>query len=110
MSRSLRILARAGADIDRIFVWLARRSPQGAASWYTALTGAVARISQAPEQYAGAAEALPRWNRRIHQALFKTARGRRYRIVFELTDTEIRILRVRGPGQPPLRRRDLPPE
>jgi len=55
-------------------------------------------------------EALPRWNRGIHQALFKTPRGRRYRIVFELTETEIRILRVRGPGQPPLRRRDVPSE
>src|SRR5437588_5891206 len=108
MSRRLRILARAGADIDRIFDWLAGRSPQGAANWYAALVAAVDRIAETPEQFAVAAESLPRWNRDIHQAPFKTARGRRYRLIFELTDTEVRILRVRGPGQPPVRRRDLP--
>jgi plasmid stabilization system protein ParE len=108
MNRSLRILARARADIDRIFDWLEKRSPQGAATWYNALFDAVGRIVGNPESYASAAEALPRWNRKIQQALFKTTRGNRYRIVFELAETEIRILRVRGPGQPPLRRRDLP--
>jgi plasmid stabilization system protein ParE len=110
MSRSLRFLARARADIDRIFGWLDRRSPQGAATWYDALFEAVGRIVEAPDSYPVAAESLSRWNRRIHQALFKTPRGNRYRIVFELTETDIRILRVRGPGQPPLRRRDLPTE
>src|SRR5437588_54900 len=110
MSRILRILARARADIDRIFDWLEKRSPQGAATWYGALFEAVARIGENPEGFSILSEALPRWNREIHQALFKTPRGRRYRIVFELTETEIRILRVRGPGQPPLRRRDLPSE
>jgi len=110
MSRSLRIFARARTDVGRIFDWLARRSPQGAVNWYNALHHAVGRIVEIPDGYAVASEALPRWNRRIHQALFKTTHGKRYRIVFELTETEIRILRVRGPGQPPLRRRDLPAE
>jgi plasmid stabilization system protein ParE len=110
MSRTLRIFARAREDIDRIFDWLEARSPQGARNWYEALYAEVRRISQNPISYPLASEALPRWNRQIHQALFKTKRGRHYRIVFELTETEIRILRVRGPGQPPLRRRDVPTE
>jgi hypothetical protein len=33
-----------------------------------------------------------------------------YRVVFELSDTEIILLRVRGPGQARLRRRELPNE
>jgi plasmid stabilization system protein ParE len=110
MSRSLRILARARADIDAIYDWLQRRSPRGAATWYNALFAAVGRIAENPDAYAVVSEAAPRWNRKIHQALFKTPRGRLYRIVFEWTDAEILILRIRGPGQPPLRRRDLPQE
>lgn len=110
MSRSLRVLSKAKADIDRVFLWLKSRSPQGAANWYVALTKAVGRIVESPDGYPAAAEVLPRWNREIHEALFKTARGKRYRIVFELTESEVRILRVRGPGQPPLHRRDLPAE
>lgn len=108
MTRTLRTFPRADADIERIFVWLAKRSPQGAATWYAAFSIAIGRIVDKPMSFAVAAEALPRWNRDIRQALFKTSRGNRYRIVFELIDAEIRILRVRGPGQPRLRRRDLP--
>jgi plasmid stabilization system protein ParE len=108
VSRTLRTLGRARADIDRIYVWLRRRSPQGGATWYDALYEAVGRIAERAESYPQVFEAGPRWNRDIRQALFKTKRGGRYRIVFELTDAEIRLLRVRGPGQPPLRKRDLP--
>ena len=110
MSRSFRIYSKASADASRIFDWLRRRSPQGATRWYDALFAAFGRIIESPESYPVAPEVPPRWNRSIRQALFKTARGKCYRILFELTETEIRILRVRGPGQPPLRRRDLPAE
>jgi plasmid stabilization system protein ParE len=110
MSRSLRIYAKAAADLDRIFRWLQKRSPRGAATWYRALFEAVVRITEAPQRYSLVSEASPRWQRAIHQALFKTPRGRSYRIIFELTETEIRVLRIRGPGQPPLRRRDIPEE
>jgi plasmid stabilization system protein ParE len=106
MSR-VRILARAEVDIGQMFDWLTRRSPQGAANWYAALLTALSRIAKSPDHYSVVAESSSRWNRRIQQALFKTARGRRYRIIFEATDVEVRVLRVRGPGQPPLRRRDV---
>ena len=38
----------------------------------------------------------------VRQFLFKTRRGRTYRAVYVIMDDEVRILRVRGPGQPPL--------
>jgi plasmid stabilization system protein ParE len=34
MSYRIHTTAQAEADIDRIFTWLAARSPQGAARWY----------------------------------------------------------------------------
>jgi plasmid stabilization system protein ParE len=107
MSRTLRILERARSDVDNIFDRLVHRSVQGAISWYLAFRHAIETIATSPDSFAEAAESHP-LGRRLHQALFKTRRGRVYRIVFEFTETEIMILRVRGPGQSPLRRRDLP--
>src|SRR5438093_2568764 len=107
MSRTLRIVERARSDVDDIFKWLVQRSAQGAISWYLAFRRAVEQINSSPESFAEAAESH-RLGRQLRQAPFKTRRGRVYRIVFEVSDTEIMILRVRGPGQSPLRRRDLP--
>jgi plasmid stabilization system protein ParE len=106
MSRILRIVERARADTDDIFNWIANRSVQGAVSWYLEFRQAVNRIAETPEQFGEAYEA-DRLGRPLREALFKTRRGRIYRIVFECDDTEILILRVRGPGQSRLRRRDL---
>jgi hypothetical protein len=73
--------------------------------WTTSSTGWC--IDPSEESFAEAPESGP-LKRSLRQAPFKTRRGRVYRIVFEASENEIMILRVRGPGQSPLRRRDLP--
>lgn len=100
MSRTLRIVERARSDVDDIFGWLARRSVRGAVSWYLAFRDSVTKIASAPEGFAEAAESRP-LGRQLREALFRTRRGRVYRIVFEVSQAEIVILRVRGPGQSP---------
>jgi plasmid stabilization system protein ParE len=109
MSRTLRIVERARTDVDDIFNWLVHRSVLGAISWYLAFGRAVENIAAAPETSAEAPEAGP-LGRQLRQSLFKTRRGRIYRIVFELSDAEIILLRVRGPGQPRMKGRELPSE
>jgi plasmid stabilization system protein ParE len=109
MSRTLRIVERARSDVDDIFHWLVRRSLKGAISWYLAFHRASEQIALAPESFAAAPESHT-LGRELRQSLFKTRRGRTYRIVFEVSATEIILLRVRGPGQTPLRRGDLPGE
>jgi len=109
MNRTLRILERAASDVDGIFEWLTPRSVRGAIAWYLAFRRAVDRIAETPASFAQAPEA-DRLGRDLRQALFKTRRGRTYRIVFEFDDSEIRLLRVRGPGQSPLRTRDVSDE
>jgi len=106
MSRALRIVERARSDVNDIFNWLAHRSVQGALSWYLAFRRAIEEIATSPESFAEAPESHS-LGRPLLQAPFKTRRGRVYRIVFEVSGSEIMILRVRGPGQSPLRRRDL---
>jgi plasmid stabilization system protein ParE len=106
MSRTLRILRRAQDDVDVIFNWLSRRSVRGAIAWYMAFRHALGLIAQAPESFPEAPESRV-LSGQLHQGLFKTRRGRVYRIVFTLSVTEVIVLRVRGPGQSPLRPRDL---
>jgi plasmid stabilization system protein ParE len=101
------MVERARSDVEDIFNWLVHRSVQGAISWYLAFRRAIDNLASAPESHAEAAESHP-LGRQLRQTLFKTRRGRIYRIVFDVSDTEIIILRVRGAGQSPLRQRDLP--
>jgi plasmid stabilization system protein ParE len=107
MSRNFRVVKRARADVDRIFNWLLPRSVQGAISWYIAFQEALREVADNPESFGLAPEA-DRVGIGIRQALFKTRRGRYYRVVFEVTDTTVLVLRVRGSGQKHLSRRDLP--
>ena len=56
MSRPIRIVERARADVDGIFDWLAPRSVQGAIAWYLAFRRAIDKIGELPETFAEAAE------------------------------------------------------
>jgi hypothetical protein len=38
----------------------------------------------------------------VREILFKTRRGRYYRILYVIVEDEVRILRLRGPGEPDL--------
>jgi plasmid stabilization system protein ParE len=89
MNHTLLILPRAGADIDYIFDWIRQRSPRGGKVWYEALFSAVSRIAENPQACPIVSELLPRWQREIRESLFKTPRGKQYRIVFELTNADL---------------------
>jgi plasmid stabilization system protein ParE len=106
MSRRVTVLASAEADVDEILHWLAERSPSGADAWYRALAKKLDELATDADRY-GIATEFRRLNPAIRQAFFKTRRGHRYRIVFLIVEPEVRILRVRGPGQKPLRGKDI---
>jgi plasmid stabilization system protein ParE len=107
MTRELRLIHFAQRDLSRIFDWLERRSPRGAAAWYQAYRKSALKVVADPEAFPSVEEAMD-LKVDIREALFKSRQGRRYRIIFEFDAKEIRILRIRRPGQRPLRRRDLP--
>ena len=110
MMRHVYIVPKAKADIRQILGWLRSRTSKGTASWWRAFLATTERTADHPESYPIVAEANARWTRDVRQELFQTRRGRPYRIVFTWSDDEVRILRVRGSGQRPLRSRDLPKE
>jgi len=101
MKNELKILQRARDDAQHIFNYIQQRSPQGAANWWNAFFNAANQAASGVVQHGLAPEneyvPYP-----LQQVIFKTKQGRRYRFVFTIVVTELRILRVRGPGQPSL--------
>lgn len=106
MSFHVRIVRRAEQDAQQIFDWLAMRSAEGAIRWWDAFELAVAKLGENPLSY-GLAPENELSDMELRQFLFKTRKGRIYRGVFTVSGDEVQILRVRGPGQPPLQADEL---
>ncbi len=92
---------QATNEVAEIVAWLTERSPQGAARWLDALEEAKSKLEDNPLSFPAAPESVV-IGAEIRQLLFKTRRGRRYRALFIVTEHEVRVLHVRGPGQRPL--------
>lgn len=101
-------LAKADDDVEKIYLWLRKRSATGAASWYQAYLDAAVRLESSAESCPRCPEGL-RFVLPVRELLFKTRRGKRYRLLFIIDGTDVFILRVRGPGQRVLRRKELGP-
>jgi plasmid stabilization system protein ParE len=99
-------LRRADDDVRHITRWIAERSPNGAHSWLNAYEHLLARLADQADSCHVALED-PDCSIPIKQALFRTRQGRTYRAVFTIVGIEVRILRVRGPGQSPLQEDEL---
>lgn len=101
MTFSVRVLPKAADDAEHIFRWIAARSPAGAARWYEAFDAAVASL-RTNALHHGFAPENSRLNAAVRETFFKTRRGRKYRLVFTVRESDVFVLRVRGPGQPPI--------
>jgi len=106
MTYGLAIVRPAEVDVDAIYCYINARSPQGAASWYRAFLACTERICRQPLACAIAPENAE-IDIEVRKALFKTRYGAPYRCVLTVVDDEVRILRVRGPGQAPLKAEDV---
>jgi plasmid stabilization system protein ParE len=106
MKSEVRVLRRARADADSIYEWLYQRSPQGADSWYAAF---LAKLTSLQTNAAGCpvAPEAAKIAMDVRQAFFKSRRGKSYRLLFIVEQNAVRVLRVRGPGQRPVTRRDI---
>ncbi len=106
MTYNVRILRRAKRDLIEISDWIAKQSLTGSAHWITAFEEACSRLANNPERF-GVVLTEFHDKYELRQFFFKTPHGRTYRGVFILEADEIRVLRVRGPGQPPLQSDEL---
>lgn len=98
MKREIYLTRRAEADLDSVLTWLENRSPTGAANWLKSLEVAFDWL----EDHAASCPLAPEsdsFDQEIRERLFKTKRGRPYRVLFGLTAKQVQILHIRGPGQ-----------
>jgi plasmid stabilization system protein ParE len=106
MTYGVDITKRAWQDARKIVDWISERSPQGADSWTDALMDAIETVRNDPERYPAAEEAHF-LDGKVCQAIFHTHKGRKYRFLFEIRESIVVILSVRGPGQSPVKPEDL---
>lgn len=90
-------LRAAQADLDAILEFLGKHSPAGAAAWLEALELAIDALEEHPHRYAKAPE-NELVTKPIQNISFKTRKGRPYRLVFTVVESEVRVLRILGPG------------
>ena len=102
MTYQVGLQVRAETDSNRIYLWLRSRSATGAGSWFAALLRRLKNLESDAPNCPRAKEA-DRFADDLRKTYFKTRHGRRYRIVFTIIGTEIRVLRIRAPGQRLLR-------
>jgi plasmid stabilization system protein ParE len=106
MSFRYELSPNARVDILRVIRWLFERSPEGAVAWTDALYVAIERVTQDPFTFSKSAHRR-RVSLEYRTLTFHTPQGRNYHLAFAVEQNVVRILRVRSPGQRPIRRKDL---
>jgi len=101
MSIKIRLGLRAQRDVDGIYRWISQRTQSGAAAWRRALELAYEQVATAPF-LCTVAEESTKLRVEIRQCLFRTRRGRTFRMLFVVNQNEAFILCIRGPGQAPI--------
>jgi len=102
----VRLLPRAAMDMQSIFDHIAERSQAGAKRWFSAFEETLQRLEANADAYGSAPEAEV-LDRPVKQCMFKTRKGRTYRVVYTIEVSTVWVHRVRGPGQPSLREDEL---
>ena len=92
------VMPKAAAELDGIIAWVASRSPQGAARLWASFENGLRSLEVNPLSCSIAPES-DLIGREVRQLFFKTRKGRTYRALFDIRGDQVRVLRVRGPGQ-----------
>ena len=92
------MLSDAEADFERQFDYIWQRSPQGANAWADAFDEAVGELRHTADSHGLAPESADHLFE-VRQILFKTKSGNQYRLLYEISGSEVFIMTIRGLGQ-----------
>ena len=79
MSYRVHVSEPAEEDADRVYTWIRERSPDGASRWWNVLLAALEKLKDQAASFALAPEADD-FEEPLRQILFRTRRGRTYRV------------------------------
>lgn len=102
MNFQVRVTRAAKEDLRSIFDWIRDRSPAGAETWFRRWEQTLVAIEARADHY-GLAPESDGHSEEIRQAIFKTRRGRPYRVLFFIHGIQVVVLYIRGPNQNTLR-------
>src|SRR4051794_34872167 len=108
MPYDVRLTRRALGEIDQAFGWLAERSPAAAAAWHRRLSAAVLSLEEHPQRCPLAPENDWYAGGELRNLLSGKRRGV-FRLLFEIRNDVVYVLRVRHSAQDLLGPEDLPP-
>jgi len=98
MRFTLKTSGRAKREYNACLDYIAARSTKGADSWIAAYEKMAERLKDNADTCSLAAE--NDWTDfEVRDILFRTRRGRPYRLLFTIVENTVWILHVRGPGQ-----------
>jgi hypothetical protein len=83
------------------YQWIAANSLDGANRWFDEFLRRLRFLGEFPFMY-GLAPESELFSEPVRQAVFKTRRGRRYRLVYVVRGDMVTVFSIRGPGQPPI--------
>ena len=88
---------KASAEVEEAYDWLALRAPAAAQKWKLGLLDAIARLETLPNVCSVAPESTY-FGREVRQLLYGKGRHK-YRVLFEVRDAKVIVLRVRHSSQ-----------
>ena len=100
------LMPPAERQLVETYDWLAERSRAGANAWFNRFIAALETLETQPLLCAVAPENSGTV-REVRQLLFRTRKGRRYRVLFTVDQADVVILQIRGPGEPLVGAEDL---
>lgn len=98
MSFHVFVTEGASSEIRSILRWIRERSPAGALTWFRGWQNTLQTLRDRADKL-GLAPESEIHPEAIRQIVFKTRRGRSYRALFIIRDSNVFVLHVRGPGQ-----------
>lgn len=105
MAYSVHITEKALADTDQITEWIKARSPESASAWFDRLMDAILSLDTFPTRCPLISESAV-LRREVRQQLIGQ-RPNIYRILFEISEETVYVLRVRHGAQSPRQPEDI---
>ncbi len=105
MAYRIRLLPRAAEDIEKIYRRIIEQAPVAGQRWYNALIERIQSLDTFPER-GEVVEALSQPNHLVRKLLFGH-KPHTYRIYFEVSGEQVRVLHVRHGARREPKRRSL---